>query len=247
MVPLDTTDGPVTWAHQLAFTLPRNKGRFAVSRLTFGVADAMHSFNRAMTGALRERFECCAVCVDDCNIHSGTRKMSDHECVELHILHVDAVFATLTDAGAKLGAHKPKNFQTAINALGLHIEDHTITMDPGKCKATDELRTPPTQKELQTAMGLLGMARRFTPGFAASAEPPCDLMAADHRSFKWSTPHAEAFAALQSRLKSTDALHAPDWDKPFEACISSTSESYNNPPPPQKKSVHTIQRTFNGI
>jgi transposase InsO family protein len=225
MVPLDTTDGPVTSAHQLAFTLPRNKGRFAMSRLTFGVADAMHSFNRAMTGVLRDHFEYCAVYVDDCNIHSGTRTMSDHECVELHILHVDAVFTTLTDAGAKLGAHKTKIFQTAINALGLHIEDHTITIDPGKYKAIDEMRTPTTQKELQTAMGLLGMARRFTPGFAALAEPLYDLMAADHRSFKWSKPHAVAFAALQSRLKSTDALHAPDWDRPFEVWADASQQA----------------------
>ena len=225
MVPLADDDGPVPSSHQLAFTLPRNHGRFAMSRLTFGVADAMHTFDRAMTAVLRDHFDYCSVYVDDCNIHSGSAHMDEHEIVEEHLVHLDNVLTALAKAGAKLGAHKTKIFQTKITALGLYIADGVIQVDREKYRAIDELRPPATQKELQVAMGLLGIARSFCPGFAGIAEPLHQLMSGDHRSFKWLPQHQQAFDTLRRRLKSTKGLHAPNWDLPFEVWADASQTS----------------------
>ena len=163
--------------------------------------------------------------VDDCNIHSGASHMEEHKIVEEHIVHLDNVLAALADAGAKLGAHKTETFQTKITALGLHIADGVIQVDREKHRAIDELRPPATQKELQVAMGLLGIARSFCPGFAGIAEPLHELMAGYHRSFKWLPQHQQAFDTPRGRLKSTKDLHAPDWDLPFEVWADASQTS----------------------
>ena len=216
MVRLSDDDGPVPSNQQLAFTLPQNKGRFAYNRLTFGVADASHVFQRVMNTVLQEHLGYAVQYIDDTVIYNGDRHTPVEKSVDDHLDKMEAVFTTLAEAGCKLGAHKTQILQTSIEALGHRIRDHTITMDDAKHTAIDGLRTPTTKKELTTAMGLLGMARRFTPGYAAMAAPLEDLLHKAHQAFKWTDTQEHAYQRLKDRFKTTDALMAPDWDRPFE-------------------------------
>ena len=216
MVRLSDDDGPMPSSQQLAFTLPQGKGRFAYNRLTFGVADASHVFQRVMNAVLSEHLGYAVQHVDDTVTYNGDRHTPAAQSVDDHLDKMDAVLTTLAKAGCKLGAHKTQILQTSVEALGHRIRDHTITMDDDKHTAIDNLRSPTTKKELTTAMGLLGMARRFTAGYAAMVAPLEDLLAHDHRAFKWLPRHEDAYTRLKERFKSTDALVAPDWDRPFE-------------------------------
>ena len=130
----------------------------ATSRLTFGVANAMHTFDRATTAVLRDHFDHCSVCVDDCDVHSGASHVEEHEVAEGRVVHLDDVVTALADAGAKLGAHETETFQTKTTALGLCVADGVVQVDREECRAVDELRPPATREELQVATGLLGIA-----------------------------------------------------------------------------------------
>ena len=50
-------------------------------------------------------------------------------------------------------------------------------------------------------------------------------MAGDHQAFSWEPVHQRAFDDLRARLKSTDALHTPDWDKPFEVWADASDKA----------------------
>ena len=65
-------------------------------------------------------------------------------------------------------------------------------------------------------MGLLGITRHYTPGYAAVAQPLIELLNCDHRSFTWGGHHRAAFTELKARFTTSEALTAPDYGKPFE-------------------------------
>ena len=68
---------------------------------------------------------------DECAVHNGTKaechETSLHAQVDKRVDHLDAVFTSLADAGVKLGAHKTLVLQRSIEALGCHVEDHTVS------------------------------------------------------------------------------------------------------------------------
>ena len=222
MVRLATDDGPFPTSERIAFTLPHGQGRYAMSVLTMGISPAMFSFQSQMHRLLHTHTAAgyCANYVDDCVVHNGTKaechETSLHAQVDKHIDHLDAVFTSLADAGVKLGAHKTLVLQRSIEALGCHVEDHTVSISTEKKKAIDALATPSTRKELEHALGVLGISRRYQPNYAQTAACLHELLQTDHRKFKWEPHHSVAFEALKERLATTPPLAATNWERPFE-------------------------------
>ena len=130
--------------------------------------------------------------------------------------HLDAAFTSLADAGVKRGARKTLALQRSIEALGCHVEDHTVSISTEKKKAIDALATPSTRKELEHALGVLGISRRYQPNYAQTAACLHELLQTDHRKFKWEPHHSVAFEALKERLATTPPLAATNWERPFE-------------------------------
>ena len=216
-VVLADDDGDVPSAHQLAFTLPDGR-RLAFKRLVMGVTDAAFTFQRIMASILAQHHGYVNNYIDDTFIFNGKRGEPLCSAIDAHITHIDEVFTSLVDAGAKISPSKTSLLQDTAHALGHVVHDHRIRLDPAKFDAIQRLRTPETQVELQQAMGLLGISRTFTPGFAAIAAPLNDLIKADHRSFRslWGTEHDKAFQALKDRFSENAEVSAPDYSKPFE-------------------------------
>ena len=218
MLRLATDDQAFPTSERAAFTLPRGQGRYAMSVLTMGVSPAMFVFQAAMHKILNEHCSAgyLANYVDDAVIHSGSPSTDEEKNVEQHINYIDAVFTSLSDAGIKLGAHKTTCLQTAVDALGCHIENNTVGMSTEKAKAIDALQVPDNRAQLQTAMGLLGITRRFMPNFAHTSACLFDLMHAPGRTFDWTPVHDTAFNALKERLATTAPLAATNWKAGFE-------------------------------
>ena len=106
--------------------------------------------------------------------------------------------------------------QQSIEALGHTICNHTITASKKKTAAVRDIAPPNANKQLASAMGTLGLARRFMPDFGTSTLPLCQLLAMDHRKFSWLPKHQAAMDLIKRRFEAADALAAPNFDLPFE-------------------------------
>ena len=215
MVALDSADGAIPSNHQLAFTLPNGK-RYAYKRLCFGIKDAAFSFQKIMARVIAAHMDHTCLYIDDTILYSGSRGQQAAECVDDHLDKLEQLLHTLADSGAKMGAAKTKILRGETAALGHHVRDHRITLSKDRHAAIDQLRAPTTQKELHVAMGLLGQARRFCPGYAALAAPLETLLVGDHRKFRWTDTHQTAYEALKLRFQSAEHLHAPDHSRGYE-------------------------------
>ena len=210
----------------IAFTLPRGDSklsgkRFSHTRLVQGMKDALFRFQRIVHHILAEHMSPHGDMhqhVDDLTCASGRDVQHLTAVIDRHIDQLDAMFSTLQESGTKLSPHKLQLLRSEIETLGHTIDGErgTITVSKEKTAAISALREPKTRKELEVAMGILGVARRFTPGFAALAEPLFLLLRKDWRQFAFEPEHSAAYARLKERFTSTDALAAPDFSRPFE-------------------------------
>jgi len=210
----------------IAFTLPRGDSklsgkRFSHTRLVQGMKDALFRFQRIVHHILAEHMSPHGDVhqyVDDLICASGRDMKHLPAIIDRHISQLDAMFTTLQESGTKLSPHKLQLLRSEIETLGHTIngEHGTITVSKEKTAAIRELREPKTRKELEVAMGILGVARRFTPGYAALAEPLFQLLRKGWREFSFEPEHRAAYEKLKERFTTTEALAAPDFAKPFE-------------------------------
>ena len=91
--------------------------------------------------------------------------------------------------------------QLSIEALGHTICNHTITASKKKTAAARDIAPPNANKQLASAMGTLGLARRFMPDFATAALPLYQLLATDHRKFSWLPKHQAAMDLIKQRFE----------------------------------------------
>ena len=139
--------------------------------------------------------------VDDFFISNCKRGEDQRTAIDEHITRIDDVFSTLAEANVKLSPGKLDLMQLSIEALGHTICNHTITVSKKKTAAVRDIAPPKTNKQLASAMGILGLARRFMPDFATAAMPLCQLLATDHRKFSWLPEHQTAMDRIKQRFE----------------------------------------------
>jgi hypothetical protein len=218
-VELDDTDSPSS-ADMIAFTLPHCKHplsgqRFSSTRLVMGMRDSMSRFSCILNAVLLAHGY-VQTYVDDIFISNGKSGQDDNAITLEHIQRVDAVFTTLSAHGVKLSPYKLQIARRSIEALGHTIANNTVTVSRSKTEAIRNIKAPSSRGQLEITMGVLGVARRFMPAYAAVAKPLYDLLSLNWRKFKWENTHQRAFDEIKRRFEDTDALHAPNFDLPFE-------------------------------
>ena len=150
--------------------------------------------------------------VDDAVVHDG--KADAHAATNVDEL--DAVFTSLCDAGIKLGPHETTRLLRSTEALGCHVENHTVSISKDEAAAVATLSEPRTHEELQRATDLLSITRRFVPDCARAVACLHDLLHADGRASRWEPQHSESSQTLEARPSSTAPSSATDWNAPFE-------------------------------
>ena len=218
-VELSDTDTPKS-VDMMAFTLPHCRHRlsgqrFSFTRMVMGMRDSGARFSRILHAVLAKHGYVHQY-IDDIFVSNGDVGQDITSTVDEHITRIDAVFTTLAASGVKLAPTKLDPFKTSIEALGHTISNHTVTVSKKKTDAIRGIQPPTNRSELEIAMGVLGVARRFMPAFAEVALPLYKLLAKDWRTFKWEAPHQAAFDEIKRRFDDTHALHAPNFDLPFE-------------------------------
>ena len=182
-------------------------GQFSYNRMTFGLADAQATFQRAIMQALEPLIgKCVYVYVDDICIYTRT--------FEGHMRALRQVNKLLRENGFFLKAKKCMIAAHEAEVLGHKISAEGIHTTPKITKAVREFPKPKNRTELRSFLGLVGYYRTFIPGFSKIAKPLNDLLRKDTH-FCWKDEQKEAFDILKEKLVSAPILRRPDTQEPF--------------------------------
>uniref|UniRef100_A0A146MBF8 RNA-directed DNA polymerase n=1 Tax=Lygus hesperus TaxID=30085 RepID=A0A146MBF8_LYGHE len=183
-----------------AFCTPRGLWQFKV--MPFGLCNAPSTFQRAMSGILRNEIRAGRVKVylDDVLVDNGT--------FEDHVIWLRRVFKVIREAGIKLNPKKCKLFQREVGYLGVVVSKDGITTDPGTTKRVLQWPQPTSVKELQSFLSLCSYYRTFIPQFAKRATALYALQNLK-TDFKWDADADLAFADIKAALTQPPVLGHP--------------------------------------
>lgn len=134
------------------------------------------------------------------------------ETLEEHIEHFGQVFQTLEWVNMKVKPEKCQVAHCTIRYLGHVVGSGRHALDPEKLAAIKALKTPVTERELRSVLGLCGYYRGYVPNYAEVARPLTELMG---KRIPWSTEADRAFQWLKTALCNATALSTPDPKRPF--------------------------------
>lgn len=154
--------------HKAAFIT--QSGVYEWKRMPFGLMNAPISFQTLMTSVLRGihwKFVLCYI--DDILIFSPT--------FEVHLKHLQEVFARLRQANLKLQPSKCHFALQQLKFLGHIITREGVEVDPAKTDSIRQYPTPTTQKQVRSFLGRANYYRKFIEGFSKIAAPLNALLA----------------------------------------------------------------------
>ena len=152
---------------KLAFTTPW--GQYQFKRAPMGIANMPSLFSRAMNTIFADMlFVHLLVYIDDLMCYSANS--------EDHLVHLEALFERLSDAGLKLSGKKSQLFTDRVQYLGHVVGPDGVSPDPGKIAAIKEKAYPTNIKELRSDLCLFSYYRGFVPYFSDKAQPLAKLL-----------------------------------------------------------------------
>lgn len=182
-------------------------GHFEYTVMPFGLCNAPATFQTLMNTLFYDLIDKSVVIyLDDILVFSAS--------MELHIIHLEAVFKRLQQHSLFVKGSKCRFLQTEIEFLGHRISPLGISVDTSKTQVIREWPTPQSTTELQSFLGLAGYYRRFIENFAGITSSLTDLLKKEV-IFEWTPQHQSAFSLLKTKLSSAPVLRVPDFKKPF--------------------------------
>lgn len=169
-----------------------HKGLFEFLVMPFGLVNAPATFQRFMDKLLGDLYWQGVSCyLDDILMGAET----EEECLRLF----EEVVKRLSKAGCRVKLSKCQFGPKELVYLGFLLGEGCLKPVAEKVKCIEELMSPRCQRELRSALGLLGFYRPFIPGFGSIAAPLNELLTKGVK-FEWTARHEEAFRKLTSGL-----------------------------------------------
>ncbi|CAM8969262.1 unnamed protein product [Rhodiola kirilowii] len=188
------------------FTCPF--GTFAFRRMSFGLCNALGTFQRVVTSIFSDKIgEFIEVFMDDFTIYGSTFDA----CLD----NLSTVLARCVSMNLVLNYKKCHFMITHGVVLGHVVSQEGIEVDKSKIDLIMTLPYPSTVRDIQSFLGHAGFYRRFIKDFSKKALPLSTLLQKEV-PFEFTNTCKEAFDELKKALTSTPVIQTPDWKKPFE-------------------------------
>ena len=187
-----------------------NLGFYEFTRMSFGLCNALATFQHLMQNTLGElNLTYCVIYLDDVIIFSRTE--------EEHLEHLHVVFERFQEFNLKLKPSKCSFFQLEIVYLAHHISWRGILPSQENVRAMQEFWMPKTYMQVHVFCGLVGHYKRFIKGFANIVHPLYDVLGKEVKMGPVDlSPEAwEAVGILKGKVQSMPVLVFPDFNKPF--------------------------------
>ncbi len=132
--------------------------------------------------------------MDDCSIMTGEGKDDLYHQIIVKFLQV------LRENHLFLRPAKCLFKKDEINFLSMHLNWHSITIDPGKLSGIcDWPHTLGNVKEVRKILGVLGYQQPFIPNFASFARPLTNLLKKD-TVFEWTPDCCQALRTSRNHM-----------------------------------------------
>ena len=180
-------------------------GLFQWKRMPFGLCKATVTFQRLMAHALigvTKKYGNLVRCyVDDVVIVTPT--------LEDHIERLDEVFACMKRSGLKCKPSKCEILKDSIKYLGRMVDRHGIRPDPDAVEAVLTWKSPKTEHQLMTFLGIANCYREFIKGYADKIYPMQQLMRHKGKKFTRNNAAEESFQRTKKELYEAPVLGIP--------------------------------------
>ena len=183
-------------------------GKFAFTRMPFGLKNAPAIFQRTMEVVLRRCYDYSAPYIDDIVVFSGNG-------VE-HIHHLREVLSALRQHGLTVNLRKCEFGKNQIEYLGHLIGNGELAVPSHRATAMAEFRQPRTKRQLRSFLGAASYYRRFIKDFAKYSS----LLSPGTSKFapgvvEWNEGKLEAFQHLKVCLCDVCVLTVPSLEDVF--------------------------------
>ena len=130
-------------------------------------------------------------------------------CYVDHIERLDEVFACMKRAGLKCKPSKSEILKDSIKYLGRMVDKHGIRPDPDAVEAMLTLKSPKTEHQLMSFLGLANYYREFIEGYADKVYPMQQLMRHKGKKFMWNNAAEESIQRIKKELCEAPVLGMP--------------------------------------
>jgi RNase H-like domain found in reverse transcriptase/Reverse transcriptase (RNA-dependent DNA polymerase)/Integrase zinc binding domain len=184
-----------------AFSYLNRKYEFC--RMPFGLVAAPHTFNK-LIAIILDSLNFTFSFLDDIIVFSKN--------IEEHFEHLKIIFERLEKYNLKLKPKKCNFFKEELLFLGHKINKHGVKPDEKLVEAIMKFKTPTTNKQIRSFLGLTGFYRKFILNYSGIAMPLTNQLSKD-KSFSWNIEMQKSFEILKSKLISPPILIYPDFNK----------------------------------
>ena len=183
-------------------------GKFAFTRMPFGLANAPAIFQRVMESVLEGCYKFSAPYIDDVIVFSS--------CVDEHVSQLEEVIKALGKAGLTLKKSKCVFGRTSVEYLGHRIGSGCLAVPQHRITAMENYLQPKTKKQLRAFLGAASYYRQFVYQFAwysSSLSPSTSLSAP--AVVDWDEGKLKAFFHLKVSLCNMCILTIPSSEDMF--------------------------------
>ena len=192
--------------HKTTFTCPF--GTFAYTRMSFGLCNALGTFQRCMVSIFSELLESCMeVFMDDFTVYGSSFDV----CLD----NLSRVLNRCIETNLVLNFEKFHFMVHEGIVLGHLVSSRGIEVNKAKIDVIASLSYPASVWEVRSFLGHAGFYRRFIQDFSKIALPLSKLLQKD-ANFVFDQPCREAFEELRRRLTTSPIMQPPNWELPFE-------------------------------
>ena len=186
-----------------AFSTTQN--HYQYKRLSFGLKNAPAAFQREMQTVLREfDRKQVVIYIDDVLMMSTT--------FEDHLLLVEKVLATLSNAGMKIKLNKCQWFNSEVTFLGHIVGKEGLRKADQYIADVQKFAKPDTVKDLRSFLGLVNFQRKFIPNCSMLSRPLTKWMGYTNKTkLQWDEAMQLAFDDLKEAMAQDILLSYPDY------------------------------------